>query len=94
MDFFSFFDNSINFGCKYPRKVNVDDAHFEVIGTNAQSESALMSGTMPYKIEVNVADTVGDMTAVTISSLHAFTDRIQAKYVFTWGIEYTAKKFA
>ena len=77
---FSFVDHSIDFECKYPRKLDIDEVDFDVIGTNTQIDNSGMEGNLPYKLEVDVAN-AGQMTAVTITALHNLSDKISAKLV-------------
>ena len=77
---FSFVDRSIDFECKYPRKLDIDEVDFDVIGTNTQIDNSGMEGNLPYKLEVGVAK-AGQMTAVTVSPLHNLSDHISAKLV-------------
>ena len=64
----SFSDHSIDFVCKYPRSVQVDE-NFAVIGTNEQSDTVEATGFIPYEMNVEVGD-IGEMNTVTITPKH------------------------
>ena len=65
----SFSDHSIDFVCKYPRSVQVDE-DFAVIGTNEQTDSVEATGFIPYEMNVEVGE-IGETSTVTITPKHS-----------------------
>ena len=68
----SFSDHSIDFVCKYPRSVQVDEVDFTVIGTNEQTDTVEATGFMPYEMNVEVGE-IGEMSTVWITPKHSIS---------------------